>query len=342
MPSRTWGPWTEHKLDVLEDYLKAFTRACSGRASRTLYLDLFAGSGDNVSRDDGHPIANSAMRALRCEPPFTKLAFFELDRLAADDLRSRLTEQFPGRDFDVIPGDSNATAVTYLKDLATQSLGWRHTPAFAFVDQYTAEVKWSILEQLAGYRLPNRDGTVRKVELFLLFADSFIPRGAGIERDLSEDFLNRVDELFGTEIWREIREGRRRKLLSADEARKEMVNLMRYRLENHLGYTITRPLRLRSDRGSELYTMIYASNHDVGGKIMSHLYKGSEQAQANYRHKATMKRKLDRVREQEATTGAEGMFPIEQEWVAKPPTAGPLDPMGPPVLPWRLPESSGD
>jgi hypothetical protein len=46
---RSWGWWTEQKLDILGDYLAAFTTACK-RAGQTVYLDLFAGQPDNVER----------------------------------------------------------------------------------------------------------------------------------------------------------------------------------------------------------------------------------------------------------------------------------------------------
>ena len=44
MGNRGWGYWTEAKLDILSKYLNAFTTA-SKSAGKTVYLDLFAGSG---------------------------------------------------------------------------------------------------------------------------------------------------------------------------------------------------------------------------------------------------------------------------------------------------------
>lgn len=43
---RGWGYWTEAKLDILSNYLPAFTTA-SKKAGKTVYLDLFAGSAAN-------------------------------------------------------------------------------------------------------------------------------------------------------------------------------------------------------------------------------------------------------------------------------------------------------
>ena len=79
---RAWGFWTEVKLDALERYLKRFTTA-SARAPTVLYLDLFAGSVDNVRRDDAsRHFAGSTVRALDTDPRFTHLRFFEMGRNA--------------------------------------------------------------------------------------------------------------------------------------------------------------------------------------------------------------------------------------------------------------------
>ena len=83
MPPRSWGWWTEQKLDILGDYLAAFTRA-STTAGTTVYLDLFAGQAQNISRSrTEHLIRGSARRALETKPPFTVLRFFELASRAA-------------------------------------------------------------------------------------------------------------------------------------------------------------------------------------------------------------------------------------------------------------------
>ena len=53
MPPRTWGWWTEQKLDILGDYLAAFTKASNGRADRL--PGLVRGPAQNVSRGRTEP-----------------------------------------------------------------------------------------------------------------------------------------------------------------------------------------------------------------------------------------------------------------------------------------------
>src|SRR5580692_3107468 len=126
MPPRSWGWWTEQKLDILADYLGAFTRA-STKARTTVYLDLFAGRPENVSRDRyEREILGSARRALDTKPPLSVLRFFELDATASR-LDEALKSQYPDRVqyFRVVPGDCNLTIPAALAELA--ELNWAPT-----------------------------------------------------------------------------------------------------------------------------------------------------------------------------------------------------------------------
>jgi hypothetical protein len=69
MPPRSWGWWTEQKLDILGDYLTAFNKA-STTAGTTIYLDLFAGQAQNISRSHTeHLIRGSARRGTGDQAP---------------------------------------------------------------------------------------------------------------------------------------------------------------------------------------------------------------------------------------------------------------------------------
>lgn len=55
----------------------------------------------------------------------------------------------------------------------------------------------------------------------------------------------------------------------------EYVNLMRWRLENVLGYKWTHALELLTERNQPLYDMIFATDHDAGNRIMASLYNSA-------------------------------------------------------------------
>jgi len=42
------GPWTQHKLKILELYLDAYTTALKNQPFKLVYIDAFAGTGHIV------------------------------------------------------------------------------------------------------------------------------------------------------------------------------------------------------------------------------------------------------------------------------------------------------
>jgi len=326
---RKWGQWTEVKLDALGDYLGAFCVACSLKARRTLYLDLFAGGPENASREEGRFFANSSERALQAQPPFTRLVLCEMAPRTAAALEDRMREKHPGRDVKVLPGDCNETLTGYLAGLGRDS-EWRWAPTFAFVDQFSAEIRWVTLAALSRFRFG-----VRKVELWMLFADSFIPRGAyeGEEQAEFPEYLERVDAMFGTPQWREIRQGRLAGLLEPHEFRAELVNLMRWRLENVLGYSTTIALKFPRSDGQGLYTMIFATDSGVGDKIMRHVFKGAGRSLDEMIARAKAVKKSERSDEK---LQMDGLFAVTPELVGPSHAGESHSTLDPPVEPWRL------
>jgi hypothetical protein len=110
-----------------------------------------------------------------------------------------------------------------------------------------------------------------------LFASSAPVRVLGLRNPMTEDAAAQITRLFGTTAWRPIHELRRGGELSAEEARDEFVNLMRWRLETDLGYVRTHPLHLKSERGVPLYHMIFATDNEAGDRIMSSIYAAAAQ-----------------------------------------------------------------
>jgi len=300
MPPRSWGWWTEQKLDVLADYLAAFTKA-STRAGTTVYLDLFAGQAQNVSRSrDEHVIRGSARRALDTQPPFTVLRFFELESRAGS-LDAALKAEYPGRNFRVVPGDCNAKISAALGSLS--GLSW--APTFAFLDQQSTEVQWPTLQRLARHKRADKP----KIELWLLCASGMLPRGLRIRTDAIDTAVaDQVSGMFGTDVWTEALAATRDGRLSGAEFRAELTNLMRWRLEQDLGYRTTLAFKVTNTSGSGIFDMIFATDHSAGAKIMTHLYNTATSRQPGLRHKAQLQRRQNREEEK----GVHGMFDLDQ------------------------------
>ena len=333
MAPRSWGWWTEQKLDILGAYLSAFTTA-SKKAGQTVYLDLFAGRPDNVSRDRGkRTIRGSARLALEARPPLTHMRFFELAPHAAS-LEQRLTAEYPDRAgaFKVVPGDCNTTIAAALEELA--DLNW--APTFAFLDQQSTEVHWTTLEALARHKRPDK----WKTEIWILCASGLLPRGLRLRQDdIDEPFAAQMNRMFGTEIWIDALTASREGRLAPGEFRDELTNLMRWRLEHDLGYRTTLDFQVTNTSGTEIFNMIFATDHKAGKKIMTDLYSSAARRQPELRRRAQLQRQQERLDKE----GLVGLFDLVDVAPA-PDSAKPIyeiqSLLQPPHEPYRLPGHS--
>jgi three-Cys-motif partner protein len=310
MAGRYWGIWTREKLDVLRRYLDAFTTA-STRSREIVYLDLFAGQTENYLRGTLERLEGSARIALQTtDPPFTRLAFCEL-RHHAKALDERLRADYPGRQFQVYPGDCNETVHTVLRDL--QPYTW--APTFAFIDPNGPHTHWTTLEALARHRTGEH-----KVELWLLLPVDLFVRTLPVDGKLVTDAnAAALTAMFGMDHWRVVYRARLAGELEPAEARDEYVNLMRWRLQRDLGYRWTHPLEMLNEQNRPIYHMIFATDHEAGTRIMSHIY-GSAAEEFPAMREAVRRRRQDEELE------AMGIMPLfsadEMEQLAAPPRRG--------------------
>lgn len=265
MTARGWGPWSAIKLRTLGEYLMRFTQA-SQKSSEIVYLDLFAGRPSNYVRGTGKLLEGSALLALATNPPFTRLAFCELPANATR-LEQELRAQHPHRRFEIYSGDSNETIQQVLADLTEV----RWAPTFAFVDPDGPHCHWTTLEALARHKPSTAKS---KVELWILFPTLFMrqlplhdPAGPRPQD------MDQIDQMFGNDQWELIYRARRAGDLKGIEARTEYVNLFRWRLQHVLGYHATHPIDIPNEQGRPIYTMIFATDHPAGDRIMRSLYK---------------------------------------------------------------------
>jgi three-Cys-motif partner protein len=296
---KPWGWWTQHKLQILGEYLQAFATASNSLPER-IYLDLFAGWPKNVSRETNEPILGSVHRALQARPPFTRVGLFEMGTKARD-LEDEVRKAYPGRPgIQVYEGDCNVSVSRALADLRSQRVAW--APTFAFIDQFASEVRWPTLEQLSRFRQGKT-----KAELWILFGTSFYPRGLGLHGEaMNARYGDKITDMIGSEEWFPIAEGRRRNLIDAAQARAEWVNLMQWRLEKTLGYQHTYGFTMKNTNGHDLYDMIFATDHFAGDKIMRHLYGTALSQHEAMRRWAVVRRREDR----QETTGVQSLFDV--------------------------------
>ena len=260
-----WDWWSEVKLEILGNYLEGFTKA-SKRALGTLYLDLFAGTYDNPKRHDTGTFPGSSRVALETHPAFTRVALFE--KIKHAELSATIKRERPkDKRWSIYPGDCNEQIEAALKELYP----YRRYPTFAFLDPTGLQVKWQTVEKLAGWRADQKT----KVELWILFPEPALARVLGLQGVNGQKAAARLDEIYGNREWVAIHKHRIADKITAEETRQRFVDLYRWQLEKTLGYKKTHGLAITNTNGQPLYTMIFASDHPVGAKIMKHVYKSA-------------------------------------------------------------------
>jgi three-Cys-motif partner protein len=268
---RSWGYWTEGKLDILARYLDRFTTTTKNKANARIYLDAFAGQGHGTSRTTGTQFEGSARVGLKVsDPPFDRCYFFELPEKAAE-LQRELTRDFPGRDLRVVPGDCNSTIPDTLAELRRDDLGW--APTFAFLDPDGMDLNWETIKALAVHKQLRRPPSKYKVELWLLFPTSGLLRNLALDdARLLQGHVAKATSLFGCDAWRRTYESRKAQRIDGKDARDQYLNLYRWQLEHDLGYQKAHPIEVRNTRDQPIYHLIFATDSDPGDRIMRHLY----------------------------------------------------------------------
>jgi hypothetical protein len=65
-----------------------------------------------------------------------------------------------------------------------------------------------------------------------------------------------------------------------------MVNLLRWQLETQLDYRHTVRIPMRMKNKADLYDLVFATDHEAGLRIMSHLYKMAADREPKMREEA--------------------------------------------------------
>lgn len=94
-----------------------------------------------------------------------------------------------------------------------------------------------------------------------------------------------------------------------------MVNLIRYQLSNRLGYKYTLRIPMQMHNKTEIYDMVFATDHFVGDKIMKHLYNAAAQREPGMMAQARQLSRFERIER----SGQPALFEAE---IVEPPVSG--------------------
>lgn len=276
LKTRDANPWARYKLDIVECYLPAFSKACQ-RAGQHYVVDAFAGPGVNVFRDDGERRWGTPLVALHSDPPVTRVLAMDTDDRSLAALRAR-TEPFGTRAV-VRRGDANADLVPAMEEALEAS-----QPLLVVLDPEGTELDFRTLEAVSRFR-PGR----MKAELLVLLATH-----TGFLRLLWDEIphwaAEKMDVLYGTRRWRDIYRHRRAGTIDTDTATSRYVTLYADQLRERCGYehVLDREIREHGRTGRLGYFLLFASDHPTGQRIMAHCFDdrfGEEEQPPLFRHR---------------------------------------------------------
>lgn len=248
----TWeeaSPWTVDKLYFWHRYLEITTTAMVGHPAwpaGLVYLDLFAGAGVCTMKQSGRRIPGSVLLAAQTSKPFGRIIACEKDRTLADACEARLSKTYVAARSHVLRGDCNELVDQIVELMIPGAL------TLAFVDPKGLDAQFSTITALS------RNG---RVDFVALFADAY-----DINRNVELYYRNnpdsKLDQVLGpSSDWRSKLDQLPNQ--SGLEKRRLFARIYEEQLRQQLGYTHFRHKTMSGPNGP-LYTLIYASKHDLG------------------------------------------------------------------------------
>ena len=270
------GYWSELKLEIVEKYGAAYTRAFASHPTlKKYYIDGFSGAGAHVSKRTSELIDGSPVRALRVSPSFDGFHFIDMN----PHKTSYLQKLCDGRsDVQIHTGDSSVFLInTLLPTIKYEN----YNRALCLLDPYGLHMDWEVM-RLAGQS--------RAVDMFLNFPVMDMNRNA-IWRNpekVPQDGIERMTRFWGDESWRTAAyvESAQANLFGfAPEQVKQpndaIVGAFMRRLQDVAGFKfVPDPLPMRNSTNAVVYYLFFACGHPVAKKIIIDIFN-------KYRSKGT-------------------------------------------------------
>lgn len=262
---RSSQDYAKDKLRILEGYIYRFSTSMRNKQWRALhYVDLFAGPGKNFFEPSLEIRLGSPLIALTTKYPFTQYRFVELKPQDFETLQKRVASSDRQERVMLMQGDSNVLVEKIVQEI--QSVDEKYVEGkwssinLAFLDPEGLELHWTTVEKL---------GRVGRMDLIINFSTSGLTRNA--DQMMEKKQATKLDLFFGTPEWREIyREVANRDI---SQRRRTMLDFYKKRLAS-LGYVINLEREIlpdekvfRNKRGAQVYTLMFASKHDLGVKF---------------------------------------------------------------------------
>jgi len=266
------GSWCIEKYRFFRHYDDMFARSMKGKW-RTLYIDLFAGSGYAKIRGTDRIVFGSPLIALSIPALFSDYVFCDSDLKCLAALRDRVERHKPGINASFVPGDCNVEIDRIIK-AASGRFGLGNTITFCVVDPFGADFRFETVSKLSA--------SCGRIDFLVLLALSMdIKRNWQLYLDAEN---HTIDELLGHERWRARAEtsvhspAEFSRLVAGEFCDSmEALGYIRPPTETWKGFKT-------SERGLPLYHLMFFSKHELGHRFWNEVMKGaSNQKQLDLR-----------------------------------------------------------
>ena len=263
------GPWTEEKLEILCQYLDAYTTALKNQPFNLIYVDAFAGEG--YWRPRSEPIledyedfrelqAGSPRIALEVQDkPFDRFVFIEKDAARCESLE-RIQLEYPTRNIEIHNDDANQVLPIFCDNMGD------FDRAVVFLDPFATSVSWDTLDKLAQ---------TRKIDCWVLFPLSAIARMMPTDNTPLPALATQLDRVFGGRAyWKDFYQPSPQLMLFSNETNQERASgseqiAERYRERLETVFAKVAPTRrvFRNSKNSPMFDLFFAVSNSRGASL---------------------------------------------------------------------------
>jgi len=142
-------PWFKVKVQVITNYIQAFTTHAVQKADEVIIVDLFAGSGLFSVGHQREIFPSACLHALSENLPVSKWIFLEPDAELVHALKSRVNKYYPGGNVSVWNISSDEW-VDKLRTLIPPSKNGFKTAVLCIADPFSVDVSFRSIDKLAS------------------------------------------------------------------------------------------------------------------------------------------------------------------------------------------------
>jgi three-Cys-motif partner protein len=267
------GSWSEEKLNLLAQYLKAYSDIMNKQKENWLrayyYIDAFAGSiRPRAKEDEQRYIDGSPLRALQTEPNFDAYWFIDISPQRVERVE-KLREEFPECVIEIRQGNCNEILCN---DIVPQIPYASFRRAFVFLDPYGLQVDWETIRELAN---------TRTCDIFVNFSVMGVTRLLPRDKPPESEVLEQLSKVMGSTDWiNQVYQPpaqlslfpEQEPALSRETIRAEWLASLYTEQLRSLFPHVSRPVLMKNSTNSVLYALCLASHNHTAVKITNDIF----------------------------------------------------------------------